>query len=311
MSNEVTTKKYISQFEMFGTVISLTLFKRSPVAVEAAYDYLQDADRIFSANREDSMLMKINHQAGIQPVQVPRQLYDLIKRGVVASRKYRDSFNVLIGPLVKLWQIGFEGQRLPDVADIKARLQLIEPDDVLLNDEQQTVYLTKCRMELDLGAIAKGYFANQVIDLLQSNGLKAGIVNLGGNVQLFGRNPLISDGRWHVGIRNPQQPTGQPLTTISTVAKSVVTSGIDERYFIVDDHRYHHILSPLTGYPIDNDLASVTIVTPESTLAEILTTVCFFAGSRRGLELVDHMIDVEAVFVTRQNEILMSHGLKR
>ncbi|MCF6418567.1 FAD:protein FMN transferase [Furfurilactobacillus milii] len=311
MSNEVTTKKYISQFEMFGTVISLTLFKRSPVAVEAAYDYLQDADRIFSANREDSMLMKINHQAGIQPVQVPRQLYDLIKRGVVASRKYRDSFNVLIGPLVKLWQIGFEGQRLPDVADIKARLQLIEPDDVLLNDEQQTVYLTKCRMELDLGAIAKGYFADQVIDLLQSNGLKAGIVNLGGNVQLFGRNPLISDGRWHVVIRNPQQPTGQPSTTISTVAKSVVTSGIDERYFIVDDHRYHHILSPLTGYPIDNDLASVTIVTPESTLAEILTTVCFFAGSRRGLELVDHMIDVEAVFVTRQNEILMSHGLKR
>nr|WP_250161416.1 FAD:protein FMN transferase [Furfurilactobacillus milii] len=296
---------------MFGTVISLTLFKRSPVAVEAAYDYLQDADRIFSANREDSMLMKINHQAGIQPVQVPRQLYDLIKRGVVASRKYRDSFNVLIGPLVKLWQIGFEGQRLPDVADIKARLQLIEPDDVLLNDEQQTVYLTKCRMELDLGAIAKGYFADQVIDLLQSNGLKAGIVNLGGNVQLFGRNPLISDGRWHVVIRNPQQPTGQPSTTISTVAKSVVTSGIDERYFIVDDHRYHHILSPLTGYPIDNDLASVTIVTPESTLAEILTTVCFFAGSRRGLELVDHMIDVEAVFVTRQNEILMSHGLKR
>ncbi|WP_446847916.1 FAD:protein FMN transferase [Furfurilactobacillus rossiae] len=149
------------------------------------------------------------------------------------------------------------------------------------------------------------------MDLLQSNGLKAGIVNLGGNVQLFGRNPLTSDGRWHVGIRNPQQPTGQPLTTISTVAESVVTSGIDERYFIVDGYRYHHILSPLTGYPIDNDLASVSIVTPESTLAEILTTVCFFAGSRRGLELVDHMIDVEAVFVTRQNKILMSRGLER
>ncbi|MCF6161162.1 MULTISPECIES: FAD:protein FMN transferase [Furfurilactobacillus] len=311
MSNNVTTKKYVSQFEMFGTVISLTLFKRNPVAVEVVYDYLQDADRIFSANLEDSLLMKINRQAGMQPVQVPRQLYDLIKRGVVASRKYRDSFNVLIGPLVKLWRIGFDGQQLPAPSDIKARLQLIKPDDVLLNDDQQTVYLTKRGMELDLGAIAKGYFADQIIDLLQSNGLKTGIVNLGGNVQLFGCNPLTSDGRWHVGIRNPQQPTRQPLTTISTVAKSVVTSGIDERYFIVDGHRYHHILSPLTGYPIDNDLASVTIVTPESTLAEILTTVCFFAGSRRGLELVDHMTDVEAVFVTRQNKILMSRGLER
>lgn len=304
-------RKYVSQFPMMGTLISLTLFEKNEAAVFEVYDYLQEMDQLFSANRSDSELARINQSAGIRPVKVSTAVFALIRDAVAYSKKYADSFNVLIGPLVKTWKIGFGGQQVPDQAAIERSLKLIRTDRVTLNPKKQTVYLKDSGMQLDLGAIAKGYFADQIIKQLRERGLAAGIINLGGNVQLFGDNPLANDGCWEIGIRDTQAEASRSLVTVRTKAKTFVTSGVLERYFKVDNKIYHHILNPKTGYPEKSDEVQVTIITDCSELAEVLSTVCFFRGCRYGKQLIERMPNVEAVFVDHHNTLITTSGLKR
>lgn len=311
MSNATKHKKYISQFPMMGTIISLTLFEKNDSAVFDVYDYLQQMDQVFSANRPDSILAKINQNAGKQPVKVSKECFELVKDSVAYSKEYSDSFNVLIGPLVKTWKIGFGGHQIPSQDEIDHDLKLIHLDEVRLNQKQRTVYLTKKGMQLDLGAIAKGYFADQIIHRLANHGVTSGIINLGGNIQVLGQNPLAASGLWGIGIRDPRYEDGRSLAVVHTTAKTFVTSGIRERYFKIGNHIYHHILNPQTGYPEKSDVVQVTIITDNSELAEALSTVCFFRGSQRGKQLVDQLPNVEAIFVNQNNELITTNGLEK
>jgi thiamine biosynthesis lipoprotein len=303
-------KKYLSQFTMFGTVVTITLFTPNQPLIEQVYDYLVKMDQTFSMNRPDSELMRINQQAGHAPVTVSSTCFELIQTALTASRDYQDSFNVLIGPLVKLWQIGFGGQQVPPQSAIQARLALMTPADVQLDAVKQTVWLTKPGMMLDLGAIAKGYFADQVILQLQQAGVTHAIVNLGGNVKILGENPLTPTGQWVVGIQAPKAPRGYPALQLVTPAKTVVTSGIFERYFKVGTKLYHHILDPQTGYPVEKPIEQVSIITTSSTLAEILSTVAFFKGATAGRQLIDRLPNVEAIFIDQNQQIQTTAGLQ-
>lgn len=302
-------KKYVSQFAMMGTVISLTLFDHKPALVERVYDYLQTMTEIFSANDDDSTLGQINRNAGVAPVAVDATTFAFIQRALAATKKYHDSFNVLIGPLVKLWKIGFGGQTVPAKSAIATSLSRMNPDDVVLDETAHTVFLTQRGMQLDLGAIAKGYFADQVKARLQAAGVTSGIVDLGGNVQTWGMNPLAADDQWRIGIQNPNDTRGNALLNVVTPAQSFVTSGIRERYFKRDGRTYHHILDPQTGYPVRNDLLQVTVITENSELAEVLSTVSFFKGPQAGQTLIERLPDVEAVFVRRNGAVELTSGL--
>lgn len=302
-------KKYVSQFAMMGTVISLTLFDNKPALVERVYDYLQTMTNVLSANDEQSTLAKINRQAGVRPVAVDAETFDFIQRALAATRQYQDSFNVLIGPLVKLWKIGFGGQTVPAKSAIATSLQRMNPDDVVLDATQHTVFLTKRGMQLDLGAIAKGYFADRVKAQLQAAGVTSGIIDLGGNVQTWGDNPLTADGRWHIGIQDPDESRGEALLTVVTPAQSFVTSGVRERYFRRNGRTYHHILDPQTGYPVRNDLLQVTIMTENSELAEVLSTVSFFKGPQAGQTLIEQLPGVDAIFVRDNGAVELTSGL--
>lgn len=306
----VPQKKYVSQFTMMGTVISLTLFEPRQAVVEAVYDYLENMDRVFSVNRSDSELSAVNQAAGQHPVTVSPACFALIQDALAYSRKHADSFNVLIGPLVKLWRIGFGGQQVPDQAAIQERLHLMTLDQVALNATQRSVFLKRSGMQLDLGAIAKGYFADQIVNQLQAAGVTHAIVNLGGNVKLLGDNPLSPDGRWQVGVQAPAAPRGYPLLQVQTPARTVVTSGIFERYFEANGHRYHHILDPQTGYPVENQVDQVTIITAQSELAEVLSTVTYFKGPIAGATLIEQLPDTEAIFIDRQQQVTVTSGLQ-
>ncbi|AVK64812.1 FAD:protein FMN transferase [Lactobacillus sp. CBA3606] len=293
-----------------GTVISITLFERNQPVIEAIYDYLQRMDQVFSMNRPDSELSAINQQAGQQPVAISTPGFQLIQAALAYTRQYSASFNVLIGPLVKLWRIGFGGQQVPSPARIQARLALMDPDQVKLDPIHQTVYLQRAGMALDLGAIAKGYFADQIVAQLQQAGVTQAIVNLGGNVKLLGTQPFTADQRWEVGIQNPTAPRGQPLLQVQMPAKTVVTSGIFERYFKVGTQVYHHILDPQTGYPVKNQVAQVSIITAQSELAEVLATVGYFQGCVAGMATIEQLPGVEAIFIDRQQQVKVTSGLK-
>lgn len=292
-----------------GTVINLSV---APPAtekdLEAGYHLIQRFEDKLTVNRTESEVMSINHDAGIKPVFVPEDTYDLIKTAVLVSRKHL-GFNVAIGPLVKLWKIGFKGANRPTDQDIQERLRIIDPEKIQLDDDKQTVFLQEKGMEIDLGGIAKGYIADQIKQLWENNGVKTGIIDLGGNVLLVGPSQH-ADGMWNIGVQNPIKPRDVSLGVIHTTAKSIGTSGIYERKLVIDGHEYHHMFDSKTGFPIQNNLASVTIVSDKSIDGEIWSTIGFYQGIEKGKALIEAQPGIEAVFVTRDLEAVVTDGLK-
>ncbi|MDO4670191.1 MAG: FAD:protein FMN transferase [Aerococcus sp.] len=234
----------------------------------------------FSANDETSLLMQINRAAGKEAIHVPADLYHLIKIGKQKSLESQGALNIAIGPLIKQWKIGFSDAQVPSEQAIQAALQHIRPDKIQLDDVHQTVKLMEPGMEIDLGAIAKGYFADEITHFWQQAGVTRGLINLGGNVKVFGPSEH-DDGLWRIGIQNPTQPRGNLLTSVAISSGSVVTSGIYERSLTVDGRTYHHIFDSNTGYPIANDIASISIIAKESLTCEIWTTRLFATSSAK------------------------------
>ncbi|MCH4009742.1 FAD:protein FMN transferase [Companilactobacillus sp.] len=298
-------KKYYA----LGTVINLSV---APPATEkdldSAYQLIQHYEDKLTVNRAESEVMSVNHNAGIKAVSVPEDTYDLIKKAVVVSQRHL-GFNVAIGPLVKLWKIGFKGANKPADSDIRQRLTEIDPFQIELNDSDQSVFLKKTGMEIDLGGIAKGWIADRIKELWEKSGVKSGIIDLGGNILLVGKS-LRPDSQWRIGIQNPVEKRNVPLGVLQTAAKSIGTSGIYERKLVIYGHSYHHMFDSLTGYPIDNNLASVTIISDRSVDGEIWSTIGFYQGMKKGLALLETEPGIEAIFITRDLEVKTTSGLK-
>ena len=295
-----STHKISKDYNALGTYCNLTLYGANGAydanLLDGAYRLIQYYEDLFTVNRAGSEVMRINRAAGDRAIEVSHATYTLVKRAVVESRR-RYGFNAAIGPLVKLWHIGFEDARIPTDEEITERRKLINPDDIVLDDDNFSVYLSRAGMELDLGCIAKGYIADRVQDFLRAYGFTAGIINLGGNLLMMGAAPHHADGEWRVGIRNPLTQTNETVLTLTTGASSVVTSGIADRRLEADGKSYHHIIDPETGRPHDNDIAGVTVLSRESIVGEIETTRLFFADR----PLPDY--DYGAIFVYRDKSI--------
>lgn len=178
-----------------GTRIVLTVYGNAAATVlQPTMDLIDGYEDRLTVNRDQSEIMDVNHAAGVKPVAVSSTSYDLVKLAVKYSRA-DFGFNALIGPLVKLWKIGFKGANVPNDDDIQERLKLIDPWQVELDDDARTVYLKQAGMELDLGGIAKGYIADRIKDFWAQRGVDAGIINLGGNLLFVGQSPRRSDGQ--------------------------------------------------------------------------------------------------------------------
>lgn len=241
---------------------------------QEAVNMLLRYEEIFSANRDNSQLAMLKNVAALHPQRVDEELYHLIKVGKEHSL-HQDSFlNIAIGPLIKLWKIGFREAHVPEDSEIKAVLGLLNPENIQLDDEQKTVFLLKKGMEIDLGAIAKGYFADQVMAFFKENGATSAMVDMGGNVLVYG-DSTSGDSHWKVGIQNPFLPRGNVVALVRIKDQSVVTSGIYERVLEKDGAHYHHIFDSTTGYPVENNVASLTIIADRSVDCDIYTTKWF------------------------------------
>ncbi|MFD1429196.1 FAD:protein FMN transferase [Lacticaseibacillus mingshuiensis] len=261
-----------------GTRINLTVFgEQDDAALEAAAVLIQKEEDRLTVNRPQSEVMAVNHAAGEKAVAVSSATYDLIDQAVAASRE-NFGFNALIGPLVKRWQIGFAGAHVPAPDEIAEGLALSHPDGVQLDGAAQTVRLNTAGMELDLGGIAKGFIADQIKVLWQAYGVSAGIIDLGGNLLTVGRSPRREDGQWVIGVQDPGRARSVDLGTTILPACSAVTSGIYERFLVKNGVKYHHLLDPRTGWPLQTDLAGVTVFTATSIQGELEAKRLFFAG---------------------------------
>ncbi|MDO4680962.1 MAG: FAD:protein FMN transferase [Aerococcus sp.] len=275
-------------------------------------DRLYDYNQRFSANDETSLLMQINHSAGTRFIQVPEDLYTLIKIGKQASIDSHGALNIAIGPLIKQWHIGFKDAKVPSEEAIQEALSHIDPTKIELNDTERTVKLLDSGMEIDLGAIAKGYFADKILEFWEKRGVQRGLINLGGNVKVMGPSEH-PDQLWRIGIQDPSKPRNTLLTSVMIQSGSVVTSGIYERSLTVNGQPYHHIFDGESGYPIHNDIASVTIIAPKSLTCEIWTTRLFASASAtEALDRLNHlkMRGISGIIIDRDRKIYIADSLK-
>ena len=294
---------------VLGTPCTVTIFERNADAVlDLVFDELYRLQSIFSVHDPESELSYLNASAG-EAVVVSDELFGVIGTAIGFGQISGGGIDITIGPLVELWGIGSETDepvRIPDDPAIKEAVSRVDYEDVLLLDYAKQVLLRRSDMSLDLGAIAKGYAADRAVELLEARGVGRGLVDFGGNIYAIGEK---EDGRaWRIGIQNPSEPRGNFFGVVEVRDRSVVTSGVYERFFELDGKRYHHILDPDIGYPVDNGLVSVTIVAESSMTADALSTAVFVLGVEAGITLVENFSGVEAILVSDTNRITLSSG---
>lgn len=198
---------------------------------------------------------------------------------------------------------------MPEPSEVEEALPLVNHEKVELDADKKTVFLTEEGMDIDLGAIAKGYIADEVIEVLKEHDVTTAIVDLGGNVVIMGDSPTRDTGGFNVGVQNPDSTRGKIVGSVNLKNKSIVTSGIYERYIEKEGKMYHHLMNPDTGYPFDNDLAGVTVITDKSVDGDALSTVVFGFGLEEGLNFVNSQEGIEAVFISLDEEIYTSDGI--
>lgn len=297
---------------LMGTYISLKIFhKNGEELLDQAEVILQDYNDRFSANDDSSQLMRVNLNAGKAAVKVDDDLFELIKKAKEVSIQSQGAFNLAIGPVVKLWRIGFSDAQLPSDEEIAEKLELVDPKKVILDEEKKHVYLEEEGMEIDLGAIAKGYFADKLKEFFMKKEVEHGIVDLGGNVLTIGNSPTREDGNWRIGIQNPFLKERKPFLVLKIADQSVVTSGINERKMKVDGKEYHHIFDAKTGYPLENDLASVSIISDESIDGEIWTTILFSENSQEAIDKIKNISGIDGLVVNKKGEAFLTETVMK
>lgn len=304
---EPADRIYAYSSTLMGTEISLRLFSPDRQLAAQVFNTIGELENLLTVNRPRSQVMDVNRAAGNHPVAVTSTVFELIRRARDASLVEGSCFNLAIGPIVKLWKIGFTGDSVPDRDRIERLLGLTDPRDVILDEKEGSVFLARAGMEIDIGAIAKGYIADIVKELLRRNGVRNAIVNLGGNLHAIGTPLPEEQGRWRVGLQKPFGEKEEMIGIIRVSDKSVVTSGTYERFIVVDDRIYHHIIDPRTGYPLDNELHSITIVSDKSIDGDVYSTIIYGMGVASGLRyLRENCPSLGAVFVTRDKRIILS-----
>ncbi len=291
-----------------GTVCTITLYDKGKQTVyNQIFNRLNEIEQHLSVNISSSDIAQINEKAGIEPVRVHEDTLSILITALNFAYKTDGAFNPAIGPLVSLWGIGRENARLPTQEEIEGQKALIDYTKIIIDGEKSTVYLPVKGMKLDTGGITKGYAADEVVRIMKENKISRGLVDLGGNVYVVG---IKADGsKWRVGVKNPFDSTGTPLIRVDVENATIVTSGVYERFFIQEGIRYHHLLDSKTGYPVNNGLQSVTIITTSSIIADALSTAVFVLGKEKGIGLLEEM-GISGFCVTDDKKIKATKGLE-
>ena len=299
----------ISRTELFmGTAIKVTLYdNQSEDILDKVFKKVIEIEDLVSINKKNTEIYNLNENSGIKPVKLSDTSFNIIKKGLEYSEMSKGAYDISIGPLVKLWSIGLPEAKVPTQEEINEIIKYVDYSNIEINNSRKEVYLSKEDMQLDLGSIAKGYTADEIVKLLKSEGVKKAIIDLGGNIYALGKKS--EDKNWTIGIQNPFDDRGSAIGTIEVANKSVVTTGTYERFIEKDGVKYHHILNPKTGYPYETDIAGVSIVADKSVDADALSTLIFTKGLEEGFELVESIDGIDAVFVMNDKNVYVTKNL--
>lgn len=284
------------------TIITLTAYVDDPQILKDAMTECGKYEQLLSRTVEGSDAWRINHANG-EPVEVSEDMAVILRFAKAISEKSGGAFDVTIGPASTLWDFKAETPALPDAEALADAAKRIDYSKLELDGTTVTL---PAGMMIDLGAIAKGYIADQIKSYLKERGVEHAILSFGGNVIAIGAKPNGSP--WKVGIQDIDGETQTAMLVSKNIDMSAVTSGIYERGFEMDGVIYHHLLSPFTGWPVQNELASVTIFSDSSMMGDALSTTAFVMGTEAGMELIESLEGVEAVFIDRERNVTYSSG---
>jgi FAD:protein FMN transferase len=296
--------KYISKsFPGLGTINTIQVPScPDEKIIELASKRVLELHNRFSAFNAESDICRINAEAGKSFVPVhPDTLY-LLSQAAQYSHLSEGAFDITVRPLVELWGIGIKPPAVPDKNEIKRVRKLIDYTDVLLDIKSGMVKLRRRGQAIDLGGIAKGFAADEVRRILTENGIHEAVINLGGTVIVMGPPK-------QVGVQHPNLPTGVPMGSVTLSDKTAVTSGLYEKFVIIEGKRYHHILSPLTGYPSEAGLKSITLIGDSALMLDAMTTAIFVMGIQKGLSLLTDNT-IQSVIIDSDDNVFVSQGLK-
>lgn len=303
-----SSTKYIAQGYALNTYVKVTLYgSGSDEIAGRAVDMCSEYERIFSRTDEDSMLYRLNNAGSLTRKEAADdkrfdELTALVRSGIEYGKLTDGALDITIEPVSSLWKFGTDEAALPDAGQIADALTKVDYSKVEVTDD--FIELNGCR--LDLGATAKGYIAGKICDYLKKEGVTGAIVDLGGNISCIGTK---ADGTgFTVGIKKPFDEEGRMSLALDLSDMNIVTSGVYERYFYDNDILYHHILNPAIGYPCENGLLSVTVISADAAQCDALSTGCFVLGMDKAKDLVEGLDSVYAVFIDDNYDVYYTKG---
>jgi thiamine biosynthesis lipoprotein len=285
--------RYEESFFAMDTVVTFTFYENEDDSSQLCLSLLTETESELTECGGYIITAKNDNTV----VELNGTLASIVKKSLDVSVLSEGYYDITVAPLVSLWNIR-EATAPPTDEEIKAVLDLVGYDNISL--EGNTLYFQKKSTGIDLGSAGKGAAGDIIAEKLQKNGISSGIINLGGNVHVFGENPKNPEGKFIVGIKDPFGRSSI-IGTVKVKDTNVITSGAYERYFVYENERYHHLLDPKTGYPANNGLASVTVICKDGALADMLSTAMYVAGYEIAQRMLDILAsdypDIAAVFV--------------
>lgn len=296
-------KLYTDDFIAMDTFFSITVPEENQSVVEGVKALVNEINRLLNVNNSESDIAKINKNSG-EYVKVKNMTFEILTKAKEIAERTNGHFDPTIEPLVKLWD--FSNRVVPDETKLKDTLPLVNHNYININEETKSIMLDKCGMEVNVGAIAKGFAAEKLKQYLLNERVRHALISAGGNTYALGTKPDGSP--WKIAIRHPRKKD-HILGYVELNDMAVDTSGDYERFFVKDGIRYHHILDPKTGYPASG-LISVTVITKDPVKADALATALFVMGSDKAKRYVKSLKDIEAIMVTEKMEVFISSGAK-
>ena len=301
-SNEEASKDIFAM----DTYMTVTAYgAKAQEAVDEAEAEIQRLDELLSTGNEESEIAQLNQN---KSATLSEDAGYLVERALELNKETDGAFDIAIYPVMEAWGFPTQNYQVPTADTLESLLKLADASQIIYDENSRKISFGREGMKIDLGGIAKGYTSSRIMDIYKENNISSGLVNLGGNVQALGTKPDGS--KWRVAVQSPDD-TEDYLGILSVEDKAVITSGGYERYFEQDGKTYHHIINPKTGYPAENGLTSVTVVSEDGTLADGLSTSLFIMGKEEAIEFWRaHSDEFDIIMMTDEGKLYMTEGIQ-
>lgn len=288
------------------TYMTITAYgDQAQEAVDEAGAEIERLDDLLSTGNEESEITKLNQSGSAT---LSEDAGYLVERALELNEETNGAFDIAIYPVMEAWGFPTQNYQVPSEDTLQSLLKLCDVSQITYDKDNRNLSFNQDGMKIDLGGIAKGYTSSRIMEIYKENNISSGLVNLGGNVQALGTK---TDGsKWRVAVQSPDD-SDDYLGVLSIEDKAVITSGGYERYFEQDGKTYHHIIDPKTGYPAENGLTSVTIVSEDGTLADGLSTSLFIMGKDKAIEFWRaHSDEFDAIILTDEEKLYVTEGIQ-